>query len=50
MTTRLAMDDNANGIKLENLYEFVSQHRLTPEQFKKLKYFKTMKQKTIRLV
>ena len=40
MTTRVAMDDQCNSIKLENLYEFVNSFRLTPEKFKKLKIFK----------
>ena len=31
MTTRVAMDDQCNSVKLENLYEFVKQYRLTPE-------------------
>ena len=39
MTTRVAMDDECNSIKLENLYEFVKQFRLTPAEFKKLKIF-----------
>ena len=39
MTTRVAMDDECNSIKLENLYEFVKQYRLTPAEFKKLKIF-----------
>ena len=36
MTTRVAMDDECNSIKLENLFEFVSKYRLTPAEFKKL--------------
>ena len=39
MTTRVAMDDQCNSIKLEDLYKFVSKFRLTPAQFKKLKIF-----------
>ena len=39
MTTRVAMDDQCNSIKLENLYKFVSKFRLTPAEFKKLKIF-----------
>ena len=37
LATRVAMDDECNSIKLENLYEFVSKYRLTPTDFKKLK-------------
>ena len=42
MTTRVAMDNEGNSIKLENLYKFVSDYRLTPAEFKKLKnmYYK----------
>ena len=50
MTTRVAMDDDGNSIKLENLYKFVADYRLNPKEFKKLKYFKMMKQKTTHLV
>ena len=39
MTTRVAMDNDGNSIKLENLFKFVSEYRLTPTQFKKLKVF-----------
>jgi|TARA_R100000963_G_C4645137_1_gene109297 hypothetical protein len=39
MTTRVAMDDEGNSIKLENLFKFVKQFRLTPAEFKKLKIF-----------
>ena len=39
MTTRVAMDNDGNSIKLENLFKFVSEYRLTPAQFKKLKVF-----------
>ena len=39
MTTRVAMDDNGNGIKIENLFEFVKPYRLKPADFKKLKIF-----------
>ena len=40
MTTRVAMDDEGNAIKLENLYEFVKKYKLNTTQFKKLKIFK----------
>ena len=40
MTTRVAMDDEGNAIKLENLYEFVKKYKLSTAQFKKLKIFK----------
>ena len=39
MTTRVAMDDECNSVKLEDLYNFVKKFRLTPAQFKKLKIF-----------
>jgi hypothetical protein len=39
MTTRIAMDNNGNSIKLENLYKFVSEYRLNPKEFNKLKIF-----------
>jgi len=39
MTTRVAMDDNANSVKIEDLFKFVSNYRLTPAEFKKLKIF-----------
>ena len=40
MTTRVAMDDEGNAIKLENLYEFVKKFKVNTTQFKKLKIFK----------
>ena len=40
MTTRVAMDDEGNAIKLENLYEFVKKYKLNTTQFLKLKIFK----------
>ena len=39
MTTRVAMDDDCNSIKLENLFQFVSNYRLTPAEFNKLKVY-----------
>jgi len=40
MTTRVAMDNDGNSIKLENfILSFVSEYRITPAQFKKLKVF-----------
>ena len=39
MTTRVAMDDDCNSIKLENLYQFVGNYRLTPAEFNKLKVY-----------
>tara|TARA_B100000424_G_C22922128_1_gene490628 strand:- start:17 stop:1588 length:1572 start_codon:yes stop_codon:yes gene_type:complete len=39
MTTRVAMDNDGNSVKLENLYEFVKQFRVNPKEFKKIKVF-----------
>ena len=39
MTTRVCMDNDGNSIKLENLYKFVSEYRLNPKEFHKLKIF-----------
>ena len=39
MTTRVAMDNDGNSIKLEDLYEFVKTFRVTPQEFKKIKIF-----------
>jgi len=39
MTTRVAMDDQANSIPLDKLFEFVKPYRQTPTDFKKLKIF-----------
>ena len=39
MTTRVCMDNDGNSIKLVDLFKFVSEYRLTPAQFKKLKVF-----------
>ncbi len=39
MTTRVAMDDECNSIKLQDLFKFVKKFRLTPKEFKKIKIF-----------
>jgi hypothetical protein len=39
MTTRVAMDDDCNAIKLEELFKFVKKYRQTPAAFKKIKIF-----------
>ena len=39
MTTRVAMDNDGNSIKIENLFKFISDYRLTPKEFNKLKVF-----------
>jgi hypothetical protein len=39
MTTRVAMDDECNSIKLENLFEFVKKFKLSPQDFNKLKIY-----------
>ena len=39
MTTRVAMDDECNAIKIEDLFKFVSKYKLTPQAFKKIKIF-----------
>ena len=39
MPTRVAMDNDGNSIKLENLYKFVADYRLNPKEFNKLKIF-----------
>ena len=39
MTTRVAMDNEGNSVKIEDLYEFVKTYRVTPTEFKKIKIF-----------
>ena len=39
MTTRCAMDDEGNSIKLQDLFTFVKKLRVTPKDFKKIKIF-----------
>jgi len=39
MSTRVAMDDECQSIKIEDLYKFVLKFRLSPEEFKKIKIF-----------
>jgi len=39
MTTRVAMNDEGQSVKIEELFEFIKPHRITPTEFKKLKVF-----------